>query len=477
MAHANHMSGRVFCERKIVFIGFGSIGQALIAPLFNHFDISPDQVAIITGDDRGQEIAQKFSVAFHVAPLTKANYQLILTPYVDADTFVINVSVDVSTYDIIEFCQTRGALYVDTVIEPWAGRYTDSSISPDERSNYALREEMMSLRSQSGPHSPTAILTHGANPGLVSHFVKQALLNIAADTQTSITTPQSRSEWTALAQQLGIKVIHIAERDSQLRAARRQPGEFTNTWSVDGFIGEGLQPAELGWGSHEKTLPIDARQFDSGCQASIYLDRPGLSTRIRSYSPLSGPQTAFLVTHGESISIADYFTSRDAGGTVVYRPTVLYAYHPNDDTILSILELQERGWIPQEHRTVITSEIESGIDALGVLLMGQGGKSYWYGSFLSVEEARQLAPHNNATSLQVVAGILSAVEWALGSPTQGIVEPDEIPYDQVLNSARPYLGNVFGKHIDWTPLHGRSTLFTEDIDAEDPWQFKNFRIN
>lgn len=472
------MSERVSFDRKIVFIGFGSIGQALIGPLFRHFDIKPNRVEIITADNRGEAIARDYSIPFHIAPLLKSNYQTILASFVDAETFVINVSVDVSTLDIVKFCQAQGALYVDTVIEPWAGRYTDSSTSPDERSNYALREEMMSLRAQSGgPHSPTAILTHGANPGLVSHFVKQALLNIAADTQTSITAPRSRSEWATLAEQLGIKVIHIAERDSQLRAARRQPGEFTNTWSVDGFIGEGLQPAELGWGSHEKTLPVDARQFDSGCQASIYLDRPGLSTRIRSYSPLSGPQMAFLVTHGESISIADYFTSRDASETVTYRPTVLYAYHPNDDTILSILELQERGWIPQEHRTVITSEIESGIDALGVLLMGHSGKSYWYGSFLSVEEARQLAPHNNATSLQVVAGILSAIEWALKSPAQGIVEPDEMPYDQILKSAHPYLGKVFGKQIDWTPLQGRSTLFAEDIDAEDPWQFKNFRIN
>ena len=29
---------------------------------------------------------------------------------------------------------------------------------------------------------PTAVIAHGANPGLVSHFVKQALMNIARDT-------------------------------------------------------------------------------------------------------------------------------------------------------------------------------------------------------------------------------------------------------------------------------------------------------
>jgi homospermidine synthase len=471
------MSKGVFCGRKILFIGFGSIGQALIAPLFSHFDIPPERVTIITGDDRGETIARDFSVSFRIAPLTKSNYQRVLSPYIDADTFVINVSVDVSTHDIIEFCQARGALYLDTVIEPWAGRYTDPALSPSERTNYALREEMLALRARSGPDAPTAILTHGANPGLVSHFVKLALLNLATETDPAIAEPTSRREWAELAQRLGIKVIHIAERDSQLPSLRRQPGEFTNTWSVDGFIGEGLQPAELGWGSHEKILPADAREFETGCKAAIYLDRPGISTHIRSYSPLSGPQTAFLITHGESISIADYFSVRDSQGEVSYRPTVLYAYHPNDDTILSMIELQEREWMPQERRTVITDDIESGIDALGVLLMGHNNKSYWFGSFLSIEEARHLTLHNNATSLQVVAGILSAAEWALQSPTSGIIEPDEMPFRQIIENARPYLGEVFGKSIDWTPLDGRRALFAEDIDPSDPWQFKNFRIS
>ncbi len=40
---------------------------------------------------------------------------------------------------------------------------------------------------------PTAVLTHGANPGLVSHFVKQALLNIARDTGVDTAVPADRA--------------------------------------------------------------------------------------------------------------------------------------------------------------------------------------------------------------------------------------------------------------------------------------------
>ena len=52
-----------------------------------------------------------------------------------------------------------------------------------------------------------------------------------------------------------MKVIHIAERDTQTASVAKQRGEFVNTWSIDGFVGEGNQPAELGWGTHEKSLP------------------------------------------------------------------------------------------------------------------------------------------------------------------------------------------------------------------------------
>ena len=63
-------------------------------------------------------------------------------------------------------------MYLDTVVEPWLGGYFDGT--PSERSNYAQREEMLALKVKFGPDAPTAVVTHGANPGLVSHFVKQA---------------------------------------------------------------------------------------------------------------------------------------------------------------------------------------------------------------------------------------------------------------------------------------------------------------
>jgi homospermidine synthase len=96
---------------------------------------------------------------------------------------------------------------------------------------------------------------------------------------------------------LGVKVIHIAERDTQTADRAKHRGGFVNTRSIDGFVGEGNQPAELGWGTHERVLPADAHQHNFGCSAAIYLDRRGAATRVRSWTPLEGPFHGFLITH------------------------------------------------------------------------------------------------------------------------------------------------------------------------------------
>jgi homospermidine synthase len=44
-----------------------------------------------------------------------------------------------------------------------------ASVPLSERSNYKLREEALSLRQKLG-QGPIAVLSHGANPGLVSHW-------------------------------------------------------------------------------------------------------------------------------------------------------------------------------------------------------------------------------------------------------------------------------------------------------------------
>ena len=378
----------------------------------------------------------------------------------------------------MRLCRELGTLSIDTVVEPWPGFYFDRSAGPEARTNNALRATVREEKARH-PGGTTAVSCCGANPGMVSWFVKQALVNLANDTGRGGVIPAADDQvgWATLMRDLGVKGIHIAERDTQ-RAKHPKPiNTFVNTWSVEGFLSEGMQPAELGWGTHERWLPENGRLQTIGSKAGAYLLQPGANTRVRSWCPTPGPQYGFLVTHNESISIADYFTLRD-GDRVAYRPTCHYAYHPADDAVLSLHELFGRAGERQDSIHILgEDEIVDGIDELGVLLYGHERNAYWYGSQLSIDETRDLAPDQIATGLQVTSAVLAGMVWALENPHAGIVEADEMDYQRCLEVQRPYLGPVTGHYTDWTPLDGRPGLFPDDIDPTDPWQFRNVLVH
>lgn len=459
---------------KLIMLGFGSVGQALLQLLLRHLTLEAARIHIVKTTPDATGLAIALGVRVTALAVTRDNMEDVLAPLLAPGDFLLNVSLDVSSVALLELCGRRGAFYLDTCNEPWPGVYDNPDLAPSQRSNYALREQMLALRSRLRG-GPTALVTQGANPGLISAFLKQALLNLAMEEGLDEGIPVHREGWAGLARRLDVRVVHVAERDTQSSRRRKRRGEFVNTWSVEGFVDEGLQPAELGWGSHEKHWPADAGRHGFGCDAAVFLQRPGIATRVRSWTPLEGPYHGFLITHAEAISIADYYTVHD-GTSIAYRPTVLYAYHPCDDAVLSLHEIAGDEWRRQDRSRLLRDEIDRGLDELGVLVMGPRVGAYWYGSRLAIEQARALAPANNATTLQVVAGILGGIAWMLRHPEAGIVEPDEIDHRLVLDTARPYLGDVVGIATDWTPLCSRSRLYPEPVDSSDPWQFLNFRV-
>jgi homospermidine synthase len=462
----------------IVMIGFGSIGRGTLPLIERHFKFDKARLTVIDPEDKDRHLLDERGITFVKKAVTRDDFVDLLKPLLilgGGQPFVVNLSIEVSSAAIMRLCHELGALYIDTVAEPWAGFYTDPRLTASERSNYALREGVLDLRRALG-EGPTAISCCGANPGMVSWFVKQALLNVAADCGIDAGRLSSREDWARLAQRVGVKGIHIAECDTQRAAAPKPRGVFVNTWSVEGFVSEGLQPAELGWGTHEKHMPVEGNRHSFGPDCAIYLMRPGAGTRVRSWTPTAKAQHGFLITHNEAISIADFLTLRETG-EVGYRPTCHYAYRPADDAVLSLDEMAGAQWRQQKKSHILDeNEIVDGIDELGVLLYGHAKNAYWYGSQLSIEETRRLAPYQNATGLQVTSAVLAGMVWALENPRAGVVEADELDFRRCLDVQCPYLGPVIGKYTDWTPLEGRAVLFPEDVDKEDPWQFKNVLV-
>ncbi len=461
--------GRI--DGPIVMIGFGSIGRGTLPLIERHFEYDPHRVTVVDPAQTDRTFLAQRGIGHVQTAITPDNYREVLGALFERGRgFCVNLSVDTSSLDIMKFCREMGVPYIDTVVEPWAGYYFETTDNA-QRTNYALRE-MVRAEKRANPGGTTAVSCCGANPGMVSWFVKEALLVLARDLGDPVAPPETREGWARLMQSLGVKGVHIAERDTQKSVTHKPIGTFVNTWSVEGFVAEGFQPAELGWGTHETWFPENGHRHETGCQAGIWIERPGAITRVHSWCPTPGPQYGFLVTHNEAISISDYFTLGE-GAAPSYRPTCHYAYHPCDDAVLSLHETFGSGTIQADQKILDENEIVDGIDELGVLLYGHAKNALWFGSRLSIQETRALAPFQNATGLQVSSAVLAGMVWALENPEAGIVETDEMDHARCLEVQRPYLGPVEAHYTDWTPLTNRWSQFAEDIDESDPWQFRN----
>lgn len=460
-------------DGPLVMIGFGSIGRGTLPLILRHLAIDRSQFTVIEPSDEFAGILAEHGIAHLQLALTPENYQSVMRGlFPNGKGFVVNLSVDVDSVEVMLLCQELGVQYIDTVVEPWPGFYFGSPLPNAERTNYPLREKVRAL-GQQFKGGPTAVSCCGANPGMVSWLLKEALLKLAADTGLAVDVPNSREAWAGLMQMLGVKGIHVSERDTQISANPRPAGVFVNTWSVDGLLSEGYQPAELGWGTHERKLPPLGHRFDHGAGYAIWIDRAGADTRVRSWCPTAGPQFGYVVTHNEALSIPDYYTVWE-GETAVYRPTCHYAYHPCNDAILSLHEINGSGQLPEKKHILTADEIVSGADDLGVLLYGHARGAMWYGSRLSIEEARELAPYQNATAMQVTSAVMAAMVWVAENPRVGLVETDEMDHARCLEVQRPYLGRIETHYTDWTPLQNRINRFAEERDDDDPWQFTNF---
>jgi homospermidine synthase len=433
---------------RIVLIGYGSIGQALTPMLRRHF---PELASIraFAADNRGVEVAQQYGVLFTLLPLNADNFQPALAPTLSPDDLLINVSVNVSSLALMTWCRENRVMYLDTCLEPWEGGY-----EVEQLTNYALRQQAMRLR---GKGHATALVANGANPGLITHFVKKGLEELALIKGIAFCGSHAQ-----LARDLGVSTVQIAECDTQDDRRCYTHNTFVNTWSVDGFISELChQPVEMGWGSHEAPRH-DVLNFDGSC--SVYMPgRTALDTSVRSWVPSYGEQEAHLVTHHEAHSIAEMLTVREHG-VATYTPTVYYAYRPCEKAMQMIDRLRSKSARLADVEKAVMQHPVMGQDELGALLIHDGG-AYWYGSTLAVEQAKSLAPYNNATSMQVVSTIVASIKWMLLHPYEGVIEPEDVDHHFILDESLAYLGHVGGVESGWRPA-----------DAERP-QFQDFLIH
>ena len=305
-------------SKKILFVGYGAVAECTLPILFKHINVPPRNVTVIDFESKEEKLREWTAKGVHFIrdKVTEENMTTLLAKHLSAGDILIDLAWNIDACEILQWCHDHGVRYINTSVEVW-DPYAGGKMHPTERTLYWRHMNVRRMTAKWKEKGPTAVIEHGANPGLISHFVKQGLIDIA---NTLIGEKKAKGKKAAvleghiasrsfnhLAMELGVKVIHCSERDTQITDVPKQIDEFVNTWSIEGFREEGTTTAELGWGTHEKTLPKYGFRHKEGPKNQICIARMGMNTWVRSWVP-NYTILGMVVRHGEAFTISDKLT-------------------------------------------------------------------------------------------------------------------------------------------------------------------------
>lgn len=456
--------------RRILQIGFGGIGNCMIPLYKRHFIFDPLSITVIDMKEHlvleGKK--QHKDIAFVHDKVTKQNYQQIFSTYLRAGDMLVDLAWYIDTLEELIWCHKQDVMYINAAVEWWEIEQASPQKDPREYTLYARQlkiQEKAKEWSKQGYPGATAILAHGANPGWVSHTTKWALADwvqwLSSQGKTLYNIPSSKlqaminaanaHDWPKVAQLLNVQVIHVSERDTLISNRPKERNEFICTWSPQGFIEEGMAPAELGWGTHE-TLSRGVYKYNTGPRHQVCLATRGMNTLVQTYVP-SGNYVGMVVRHEEAYSISEYLTVHDNRNKAIYRPTVHYAYYPCSDAIASMYELQSNAYKEPERERIPKRELIEGQDELGCFLLSRDYGAWWIGTLQSVADAEKLLPNQGPTVLVVAAGVLGSVIYAFKHPNMGVIHAEAMDEDETMSYIIPYLQPFVSGYVEgWRPF-------------------------
>lgn len=433
---------------QLILIGFGQVCRTLmtIMCVTNMQMVKKLPILIIEPKDINSSlIYQKIcklnpNVTHLQIKISADNYIDIFNQNIKKNAIVIDLAYRVDTASIIQECQRKHCLYVNTAIDFW--EHNDLTL-------FKIKQSILqNVTYKPSETKMTAVLNHGMNPGLVSHLVKLVLEKLAKESgnKTNIDLCEQK-KYNYLAQKLGLTLVQIAERDNQVTQFLSNENQFFNTWSVIGLLDESLNLSEITWGTHEKKMPINADRKDLHASGQIVLPVLGSQVRTLSYEPKGGLLTGYGIPHAECYSLAKFLRIGDQ-----YRPSIYYSYLIPDTAKLLCHYAEyklDKNYNPQSEHVLHSSEITDGYDSVGCLFFFRTPKlkKYWMGSIVSNQMALEISPEINGTCTQVAASVMACIEWMILHPHMGIIEPEMVDSHFIVDYCRDWLGEFYFKDV------------------------------
>lgn len=462
MAHFKHYDG------KILILGYGCIGTSLIPVLTKFVKIDLANIYIIERDNwRFNNLESKFNKINKLnLEITKENLENIIINIIGLkqDDIIIDASYEIDTNSMYELCSKYGISYTNSALEIW-------ELDPKEKNTsftfYSRLKSIEDLDDKITDKKNNFIVSLGCNPGNVNIWAMYALKEI-----NKLKNNFEYSSYAELAYKMGLRVVHVSEKDSQITNKPKKQNEYVNTWSSNGvsWYDEAFSYLEISWGTHEKTIP-EKLNLELTNEYENIIDKVGCESYAKTYTPLNKNTIGMLIRHEETYTICRKLTIKDNSNNIIYKPSCYYIYSPCDSSVASINEVKDKEKY-QDNRRLMTNDIIEGRDELGCTLFFEDGDIYWVGSLLDIEEARELLNHEydhliNATNMQVLGGYMGSIFYLIDNIKEkqykGLLCPEEMPIDTFIKNTRPFFGE-FGiyKVEDWK---------TEGL------QFHNFRKN
>lgn len=469
--------------RKIVFFGCGSVSKCCIYYLKDFIKCSPNQIFIIDKDKSTrnfppiQHIINKGATFLHFE-LKRDNLSWLFDEFLNLKKhdIIIDLTTMTSTYHIFQECRMRNILYINTSIEDDDPVVDSNRFCPVNNGIFLQHINLQIIAEKSKDYGDTtSIIEFGMNPGLISVFVKQGIMNLAKQVikyhklknqkvNQKMEKYVEKKNHKKLAKLLGIEVIHCSEIDTQVPNVIR-PGQFVNTWSCVGLITEGLEPAEIQVGTHEKIIPFAKTDVNQVIPQLLITKAYGKDIKFESIAPLrivndTVEFTKFVgqsIHHGEGISLNRYL------GSFKYSPTMHYVYklNPYTEQLLNNTSPEELVKImndPSKWKVLNTYDDKiNGYDNIGSLFIMKKNPFteidelfyYWTGSILDTDYTQNVLkdPYFGPTVIQVMAGILSGVVWMIKNKNKGLCFGEDIDDDFIIKMAKKYLGVYYSRPV------------------------------
>jgi homospermidine synthase len=460
-------------DKKIIFLGCGAVAKCCLYYFSYFFDFDYNKVIIIDKLNKEKEFPvvkyylRKKSI-FLVREVNEDNYLEFLDSLnLKEKDIIIDLTTRTPTLCIFKYCRLNNLFYINTASEQYLLKGINSIAV--QHSNY-----FDIARKTSMCNSVTTLVEYGMNPGLISSFVLKGIDDIATyfinkkdkennkdDELIEIYGLKCLERYSLLAKKLGIRVIHCSEIDTQVVTSNTlEKDKFYNTWSCVGLIDESYEGIELAVGTHEKEIPLPQHQiFINGIFSSSTLC---IDAKIKSIVPLKIENNKIIFTeieghpiqHGECASLYRLLSTHD------YAPTMHYVYKLNkyaeqavnryNEKELLNISLDSNKW---EVLMANNHNIE-GYDNVGAFFILDNNIdnynnyfTWWCGTILSNDYSINVLKDkmNSATLIQVMAGVLGGLYWALLPENQnkGLCFGEDVDYKTVFSITEKFLGKIY----------------------------------